>query len=195
MTKNKFIVKNTDLLTTDYTFQECGWRTQYLVSNYPDLDVVGGSVFIHTKLGWYSMYQFHFWCVDTNDNLYDSHSSYIASHDYHQSLVANGKTFKLFNPPTNFSYRVFDVDDFTPENYLARYDYRLGDTMDASENHTSNVEKWLNKYIPKGKYDLIYVEGLMYNDGGYLFTQDRIWNLWDKFAITPKGHNINHYSK
>jgi hypothetical protein len=169
METTKGIIKNLDTFEGIEPLTKndmCLYRVRAMERAY-GLTAEGGSMMCwsNTLNKWVMTYDWHYWCVDENGDLWDSHNALKTS----GSLCPNGKWKK----PNKFNYLLINANDFTHFGSL-----ELG---------LSSYEKWANKYIPKSKYDYIYVYGFAAYDGigvmfeddlyNFLYEKDDLWNL------------------
>lgn len=187
------IVLNQDRLLRDIHFEaefnNCGWRTLAIKKHF-GFEAQGGSVFVQTRVGWRSLYGFHFWNIGVNGEVIDSYEAFhkgVAEEKRLCELHGGKRQLKNF---TSFKYKLFDSVNAKSLKYSDRFNFRKGITMDYYDSPCP-VEKWLNKHIPKNRYELLYVKDIAYDDYGRLFTPNALKLLHTKFADTDLTYNLD----
>ena len=106
------------------------------------LDTMFGTVFVYDRNinSYDSVYPFHIWNIDENDNVYDT-GSIIQQH-------AEEVDFKC-KPANEWNIQVVDGFDF--------------DFNGGYQSQAMKVNKILNKRF-RGKYDAVYVEGFAFQN-------------------------------
>jgi hypothetical protein len=164
METTKGIIKNLDTFKGIEPLTKndmCLYRVRAMERAY-GLTAEAGTIICWSNLinKWVFSYDWHYWCVDENGNLYDSFNALNTMPD----LITHAK----FRRPKNFTYLMINANDFN------------GFNINDSPGH-STIEKWANKYIPKSKYDFIYVYGLGWEvDSKSILNEDDLYNqLYD----------------
>lgn len=171
------------------SFNNCGWRTYHVKEKY-GFDAQGGSVFIYTRCGWRSMYGFHFWNVGANGEVIDSYDSFHKGIAEEKRLCEKHGARRQLSDMKDFKYKVIDGSQFKPLKYNDRFNFVKGITMDDYVDTPCPMEKWLNKFIPKGRYDLIYVTNVAYDDHGRLFTPNALRLLHTKYQFDDAEYDL-----
>lgn len=142
----------------------CLYRALLLEKAY-GLTAEGGTMLAWSKKTkkWMFVYDFHYWVVDDQGNLYDSVTSL--------NDLPNTDFFK-YKKTSTLKYLMLDYRDFS--------DLKLN-----PKSWDSTVEKWASKYIDKDKYDFIYLYGVAMVDGKQVYEDDLYEHLYG-------GHVIEH---
>jgi hypothetical protein len=144
METSRGIVKNLDNfkgIEPLIGWDTCLYRARFMEKAY-NFTAECGTVLAwsnHSK-AWTWSYDFHYWLVDQDGQLYDS---YYALTNISELSDPRWK----FRVPKTFKYLLINSNDF---NLTGSYD----------KPELTSIEKWATKHISKSKYDMIYVYGL-----------------------------------
>lgn len=169
-------------------WNKCLFRAKYMMDTY-DLEVMGGTIYTQSNMGWQSLYPWHYWCVNDNDEVIDSWTALIqTAKNTHRCMSDGTPNARRAKVPTSFKYKMIDVSEVTPAKYLPQFNWSLGDTMGNDELRVKDpIAKWLEKYYDKNKYDFVYVSGLTYNYEGRLQSEDK---MWEHFDAAPSWNSV-----
>ena len=138
------IIKNVDIVKGADIFgcQQCMFRANF-IEQVMGWEAQAGTIILYDKKNkkWRFGYDFHFWNIDNDGNLWDSHSC----------LTEWCNINPEYKKPKTFNYKLMSAFDW---NYPPQHP---GDSLKI------DVVMWINKFIPKNKYDMIYVYGMGYN--------------------------------
>ena len=187
-------ILNQDRLLRDINyeadFSNCGWRTYYIKEKL-GFEAQGGSVYVYTRCGWRSLFGFHFWNVGINGEVIDSREAFAKGVAEEKRLCEKHGGKRQLKDFTTYKYKVLSGVQFKPLKYSDRFNFSKGITQSAMDDSPCPIEKWLNKFIPKGRYDLIYITDIAYDDWGRLFTPNALKLLHTKFADTDLTYNLD----
>lgn len=172
------------------SYNNCGWRTYHVKQQY-GFDAQGGSVYVYTRCGWRSMYGFHFWNVGANGEVIDSYAAFAEGVAEEKRLCEKHGAQRQLKEIQDYKYKVIDGAQFKPLKQNDRFNFSKGVTMDKVYDSPCPIEKWLNKFIPKGRYSFIYVTNVAYDDYGRLFTPNALRHLHTKYAFDDMEYDLD----
>lgn len=126
-----------------------------------DLEIEGGTVFRFSNKykKWAPCWDFHFWNIDDNGEIYDS----VNLLNKAPQLI--GENFRKI---TTGKYFLLDA-----------YDMGYDGTNKTGLPTMKKIIHWSSKYIPKDKYDFIYVIGLASYRGEIFYNEEELYALLD----------------
>lgn len=157
------IIKNVDKFKGLEPFVNggtCLFRSRFLRDFYNHQIECGTALMYSNAVNkWLYCYDFHYWTIDEEENLYDSIPA-------------------LNEPPFNDRVKFKKI---STGKYLLIDALELGydGSYKSGEKISDNIMKWATKYIPKNKYDVIYVKGLGSYRGEIYRTEEEMYSLID----------------
>ena len=165
METSRGIVKNLDNfkgIEPLIGWNTCLYRAQFMEKAYNFTAECGTVLYwSNSAKSWNWGYDFHYWLIDENGDLYDSH--YALTNVSEMSP----HTWK-FRVPKTFKYLLINCNDFN-----------VGGDYDKLK--IKDIEKWATKYISKSKYDMIYVYGVGQLNGQVAREEELYDHLYKNF--------------
>ena len=138
----------------------CLFKSLFLRDTH-DLEIEGGTVFRFSNKykKWAPCYDFHFWNIDDNGDIYDSMNL-------------------LKNVPQSYGENFRKI---TTGKYLLIDAYEMGydGTNKTGFPTLKKIIDWSTKYISKDNYDFIFVIGLASYRGEIFYNEEELYALLD----------------